>query len=182
MGRKLIGLTLVTLRGSLGKLRQHITRQKVQRFTNVLVPIPPGLLQQDDLIDAGVLEVLDVSAEISGRADAGRSLEGARQAFRRRRGRIEDAALLLLELLVQAGAAGPCIVGDKGRYGKAKDLEAFHPAPDRLLTVSVQRECRYHRDIGIDAVPERHARLALDGVVVDLAPSPGLTLVDEGES
>jgi ABC-type uncharacterized transport system substrate-binding protein len=43
----------------------------------VLVPIPPGLLQQDDLIDAGVLEVLDVSAEISGRADAGRSLEGA---------------------------------------------------------------------------------------------------------
>jgi len=51
----------------------------------VLVPIPPGLLQQDDLIDAGVLEVLDVSAEISGRADAGRSLEGARQAFRRRR-------------------------------------------------------------------------------------------------
>jgi hypothetical protein len=51
----------------------------------MLVPIPPGLLQQDDLIDAGVLEVLDVSAEISGRADAGRSLEGARQAFRRRR-------------------------------------------------------------------------------------------------
>jgi hypothetical protein len=109
MGRKLIGLTLVTLRGSLGKLRQHITRQKVQRFTNVLVPIPPGLLQQDDLIDAGVLEVLEVSAEISGRADAGRSLKGARQAFRRRRGRIEDAALLLLELLEQAGAAGHCI-------------------------------------------------------------------------
>jgi hypothetical protein len=28
MGRKFIGLTLVTLRGSLGKLRQHITRQR----------------------------------------------------------------------------------------------------------------------------------------------------------
>src|SRR5262245_48877162 len=168
MGRKLIGLTLVTLGGSLGKLRQHITRQKVQRFANVLVPIPPGLLQQDDLIDAGVLEVLDMSAEISGRADAGRSLEGARQAFRRRRSRIEDAAAVLLaELLEQAGAAGHRIVGDKGRYGKAKELEPFHPASDRLLTVRMQRERRYHRDIGIDTVPERHARLTLDDVVVD---------------
>src|SRR5262249_56023176 len=86
--------------------RQPWTRREPQRFTKVLVPIARCLSQQGDLIAAGVLEVLDVSAEISGRADAGRSLEGARQAFRRRRGRIEDAALLLLELLVQAGAAG----------------------------------------------------------------------------
>src|ERR1044072_230067 len=121
--------------------------------------------------------------KISGHADAGRSLEGARQTFRARWGRIEDAAaLLLLELLEQAGAAGHRIVGDKSRYGKAKELEAFLPAPDRLLAVSVQRECRHHRDIGIDTVPERHARLALDGVVVDLAPGPGLSLVDKRES
>jgi hypothetical protein len=149
MGRKLIGLTLVTLRGSLGKLRQHIRRQKVQRFTNVLVPIPPGLLQQDDLIDAGVLEVLDVSAEISGRADAGRSLEGARQAFRRRRGRIEDAALLLLELLEQAGAAGHCIVGNKGRYGKRKNSKPSIPRP----TASSRSACSENADtIAISAL------------------------------
>jgi hypothetical protein len=146
MGRKLIGLTLVTLRGSLGKLRQHITRQKVQRFTNVLVPIPPGLLQQDDLIDAGVLEVLDVSAEISGRADAGRSLQGARQAFRRRRGRIEDAALLLLELLVQAGAAGHCIVGDKGRYGKPLTVRLYFC---RVVGVHMANPSWFKKPVGI---------------------------------
>ena len=45
----------------------------------------------------------------------------------------------------------------------------------------MQRERRHHGDIGIDTMPERHARIALDDVVVDLAPGARLRLVDKGE-
>ena len=74
----------------------------------MLVAVAAGLLQQDDLVDAGGLERSDVRAEVGRRADAGRALEGAREVLCA--GVIAPASAaagaLLLELAPTA-ASGP---------------------------------------------------------------------------
>ena len=117
------------------------------------------------------------AAEVVGRADAGRrwnapaSACGAGDASRRAR-----RVALRLELLPQPRAAGHGVVGDERGDGVAEELEALLPAADGLGRVVVQREGRHHGDVGVDAVAERHALVALDDVVVDLgsrcAPPP----------
>src|SRR6188508_1265291 len=120
--------------------------------------------------------------EVLGRADAARLLECPRQGLRPRRVRTQrPAAALLLELFEQLRAARYGVVCHQRGNGIAEELETLLSAPRRFLTVGMQRERRHHGDVGIDAMAERHARLALDDVVVDLAPGARLRLVDEGK-
>jgi hypothetical protein len=105
----------------------------------VLVPVPAGLLQQDDLVDTRRLERAHVGAEVGGCADAARLLERARQGLGAGRvGPERAASALRLELLEQPRAAGHRIVGHQPRYGEAEELEALLPAPGRLCGVLVQ--------------------------------------------
>ena len=80
--REFLFLALLPFGGFRRKFGQHIAGQQVQRLANVLVPVPAGLLQQDDLVDAGRIERAHVSAKVVRRANAARLLEGSRQAFR----------------------------------------------------------------------------------------------------
>src|SRR4029077_10638043 len=89
--------------GALGsELVEYRAPQQVERLADMRVLIAPGLLQQDDLVDAGGFEGAYVLAKFGRCADAARALKGTGQALRAGyRGRQRSAAALRLELVEQ---------------------------------------------------------------------------------
>src|SRR6266545_3956451 len=53
----------------LAELRDHGSAQEVQRLADVLVAVRARLLEQDDLVHPGLLEVAEVAADLVGAAD-----------------------------------------------------------------------------------------------------------------
>ncbi len=64
---------------------------------------------------------------------------------------------------------------------KRKNSKPSCPRRAASAAIAMQREGRHHGDVGVDGVAQRHAGVALDDVVVDLAPGARLRLVEERE-
>src|SRR5579875_3155645 len=149
------------------ELRHDARRKQLERRADVLVPVVAPLLDEDDLVDARVLEGAEVLAHLVRRADAAAAAR--------------HGDLVALEQLPDVGPSGDVspeqvVVGE----GEAEELEAFEPAPQRLVRVVMHAEPGDHGDVGIHALRDRRA-LAREGLVVVRHPVPGLGDVDEGE-
>ena len=126
VGRQLLGLAPLALGGMDRELRQHLARQHLQRLADVLVPVPAGLLQQDDLVDAGRLEGGACARKSSAVPMPREPWNALARLSRPRRVGVEHGAVALLaELLEQLGAPRHAIVGDQRGDGEAEELEAF---------------------------------------------------------
>src|SRR5260370_18849923 len=107
----------------------------------------------------------------SGRAD------GAGSAFRHRR---EMPRALVVR--PDGGAPGQVLAEDIMVAERvAEEAEPVEPAAARLLGIRMAGEAAYHRDVGIDAVADRDARLGLDDVVIFAHPFDGFGGIDERE-
>src|ERR1700731_3175612 len=101
--------------------------------------IAAGLLQEDDLIDSGVLQGTQVPDHVVRCADAG----ATRRIARRCRNQFVGAPAPLGQILApQIRAPRYGVVRDKRVERIAEKLEALLSAPDRLSAVAMQRERR----------------------------------------
>src|SRR6267154_5638259 len=66
------------------------------------------------------------------------------------------------------------------REAIAEETQTVLAAAARFRLISVYREARHHRDVGIDRVADRYAFL-LENPVVVIDPLPGFAGIDEGE-
>src|SRR4030088_3286610 len=64
------------------------------------------------------------------------------------------------------------------REAITEETQTILAAAARFRLISVYREARHHRDVGIDRVADRHA-LLLENPVVVIDPLPGLAGIDE---
>src|SRR5260370_20103888 len=117
-------------------------------------------------------------AQFFGRADARR----LPYPLPRSREPLGLVAALALEVRPESAAAGHRVLRHQGIQRIAEELESLLATSDRLGAILVDREGRDHGDVGVDAVAERDAVLALDDVVIDGTPAPCLVRIDEGES
>src|SRR5262249_17857788 len=69
-GTKLSCLLCLAPRHLSLELRHHLRREELERLADVRVLVETRLLQKDDLINAGVLKIANVVADVVGRADA----------------------------------------------------------------------------------------------------------------
>src|SRR5438132_4835689 len=92
--------------------------------------VAAGLLEEDHLIDAGVLEALEMRAHVVGRADA--ALAEGVLLGRRRDQPVGAVAALGDEVRPQARATRHRVPGDQRLDRVGEELEAFLAAPDRL--------------------------------------------------
>ena len=135
----------------------------------MLVPVAAALLDEHGLVDADFLEMPQMRAQLIRRADA---VIGAGRRQRMAR---------LLEIGPDVGAARLVLAEDVVvRQAVAEEAQAVLAAAARLHLVRVHGEAGHHRDVGIDRVPDRHALLLEDAVVV-VDPLPRLARVDERE-
>ena len=96
----------------------------------MLVAILPALLDEDQLVDAGVLERLEVRAELVRRADAASAA------------RFRELWPGLLEALPDVGPPGSVIAEDiVVPEGVAEEAEAVFAAPPRFLRILVAGRC-----------------------------------------
>ena len=79
----------------------------------------------------------------------------------------------------QIGAARNCVMRHQRVHGIGEKLKPLMPAPDRLAAVMMQREIRHQRDIGVDSMPDGHAFLGFDDVVINVGPGLGLFGINE---
>ena len=123
------------------------------------------------------------AAEVGRRADAARLLERAGRASvpAQRRRRARRSPRCAWNSSNSRERPGTASLVTSAEMAKRKNSKPSCPRRDGLGRVVVQREGRHHGDVGVDAVAERHAGVALDDVVVDLAPGARLRLVEEGE-
>src|SRR5260370_12350672 len=63
----------------------------------------------------------------------------------------------------------------------AEEPESIEPPAARLLGIRMAGEAAYHRDVGVDAVADRDARLGLDDLVIFAHPFDGFGGIDERE-
>src|SRR5262249_57629937 len=70
--------------------------------------------------------------------------------------------------------------GGGGREAIGEEAEAVLAATARFHLIGVDREAGDHCHIGVDRMPDRHA-LVLEDAVVVVDPLPGLARVDKGK-
>src|SRR6185295_2619993 len=107
-GREFFSLLLDAFRFFFLELGHHFAREEVQRFADMLVLVAPALLDEGDLIDAGVMETAQMLAQELRRADAAFAA-GARRIGTRRSARLFErtpdvgaARCVLAETVVMA--------------------------------------------------------------------------------
>lgn len=108
------------------EFRHHVRGEQLEQLADVLVPVAAALLDEDDLVDASVLEAAQVLAHLLRRADA--AADGVFHRLARR-----------LELSPDIGAAGrvdadAIVVGEP----EAKEPEPVLAATARLGFILVQ--------------------------------------------
>src|SRR5207245_7609977 len=70
VGRQLLGLPPLARRMPLLELRHDARREQLERRADVLVPVVAALLDEDGLVDARLLELVQGVAHLLRRADA----------------------------------------------------------------------------------------------------------------
>ncbi|OIQ63241.1 hypothetical protein GALL_552180 [mine drainage metagenome] len=131
--------------------------------------VAAGLLDEDHLVDAGVLVLLHAADQLLRRADA--VALGRRQLVA---GAFEPVPHIGHARFVLA-------IDIEVPQREAEILEAFLAARHGLGFRFMHREPGRHRDVGVDAVADRHAFVRLDDVVVFACPFRGFLGIDEGE-
>ena len=108
--------------------------------------LPAALLDEHDLVDAGLLVAGEMRAQLVGGADAAAP------------GIVGQLVLDLQKALPQIGAAGPmlaeqCVIAER----VAEEAEPVEPAADRFGLLLMAGHAGDDRDIRIDAMADRHA-------------------------
>src|ERR1700688_2645374 len=136
----------------------------------MVVSVFTALLDKGDLIEARILEALEMRAELVGRANPtrGAGLGQRDPHLLISRPDIGATRLVLAENIVM-------------RQRITEELESIFAAALRFPGIRMHRETCHHRDIGIDRVADRHA-LSLDDPIVIVDPLFGLCWIDKGES
>src|SRR5258706_10474489 len=168
--RELFLFLLLALRLSLLELGHYVGCEELERFADMLVLVASALLDERDLVDAHLVELAQVLAQLVGRADAVFAAADRRHRF-----------LGLLERFPDVGSPGRVdaeAVMMSQRIGE--EAETITAATARLFLVAVHREARDHRDIGVHRVPDRHALFLEDAVIV-VDPVFGFAGIDKGE-
>src|SRR5690606_16302904 len=118
-----------------------------------------ALLDEDHLIDPGVLERPQVGGQVAGRADTAASAD------------LRQICARYLKAVPDIGSTRSVITVDVVMSERvAEELEAFGAAPLRFGGVRMAGEAGHHGDVGVDAVADRHALLGLDDAVIFLCP------------
>src|SRR4029453_10884840 len=132
--------------------------------------VAAALLDEHDLVDAGLL----VGGEMLG--ELGRGADAAALADRRQLvpGRLEALPDIRNARLVMAVDV---IVPER----VAEELETLGAAPARFVAILVTGEAGHHGDVGIHRMADRHALGALDDLVILVRPLAGLGGIDEGK-
>ncbi len=135
----------------------------------MLVAILSALLNENDLINAGLRETLEMFAQLVRRSDTPVC------AFFR------DGVASVLEGFPDVGTArlvrAEQIVVPQC---EAEETEPIHAPPFGLFSIFVAGEARHHCDVCVDRMTDRHA-VVLDDVVVLVDPLLRVALVDEGK-
>ena len=127
------------------------------------------LLDENHLIDAGVLILPQSVNQLRGRADA---------VADRGRHRVAPTLEPLPHIRhARDVLAIDVVVAER----EAEELEAVAATPDRLRLVMVHRKAGRHRDVGVHRMADRHAFIGLDDLVVFAGPFRGLDGIDESE-
>ncbi len=114
----------------------------------MLVAVGAALLDEHDLIDAGLLVAGEMRAQLLGGADAAAP------------GIVREPVLDLEKPLPKVGASGPVLAEERVIAERiAEEAEAVEPAADRFGLVRVARHAGHDRDVRVDAVADRHALL-----------------------
>ena len=140
---KALRLGRLALLATLGEARHHPLREQLERLTDVLVPVRPGLQHEDDLVDAGLLVAGDELGDLLRRPDrAAQTAEALLEQTdaERRLIRPHDVprepglVTVGLELAVHVGDAGG-VVGEAVVVTErvAKEVGPIDPAVDRLV-------------------------------------------------
>src|SRR6202041_3883470 len=108
----------------------------------MIVAIAPGLLQEDHLVDAAVLESFEMRPHVVGRADARGSGADLFERIDHRRGTI---AALLDIMAPKFGAAGNAILRDQRVERVAEELKTLVAAADRFGAIAMDGKTRHHR-------------------------------------
>src|SRR4029453_16599634 len=132
--------------------------------------VAPALLDEHDLVDAGLL----VGGEMLGELGRGADAAALADRWQLVPGRLEalpdvgDARLVM---------AVDVVVPER----VAEELEALGAAATGFVANLVTGEAGHHGDVGIDRMADRPALGALDDLVVLVRPLAGLGGIDEGE-
>ena len=105
------GLPALPLVVAVAELGHHVGGEQLERLADVVVAVVPALLDEDDLVDAGLLELAQVVRTSSGRADAAalgrRPASAISLALRSRPRCLVRPGLVVAEQIVVARGAKP---------------------------------------------------------------------------
>src|SRR6266581_2360385 len=169
---QLLQLPRLPLRLLVVELGHDVLREQLERFADVLVPVPTALLDENRLVHARILKCPQRLAELRRRADAaGAPTQNLRPDLVAHRDEpVPDVGP------ARRVPAEDVVVGQR----ELEEPEPVAAAAARLLSVRVTGKARDHRDVRVHGVADRNA-LALERLVVVRRPLRRLRRVDEGE-
>ena len=171
----------LALLAAVGEVRQHLLAEQLERLADVLVPVRPGLLHEDHLVDAGVARsaatrsVTCSGVPIAPRSEPEPLLEDLHP--QRPVVGVDDLAreavlgALRLELVPDVRDARP-VVAEHVVVGErvAEEVGAVDAALDRGLLVLVAHHRQHDREVRVDREAGGHALVGGDERVVLVDP------------
>src|SRR6516165_10370655 len=158
-GLELAPLFAFAHRVALLELGHDALGKDLERLADVLVAISAALLDEHDLVDAGLLIARQMRTRLAGGADAAAP------------GIVRQLVLDLQKALPEIGAARPVLAKQRVIAERvAKEAKPVEPATDRFALVRVTGHAGDDRNVRIDAMADRQAFVRFDGAVIFLNP------------